>query len=122
LSDGLGRGRARFPRAARMAQRRDFLAAQSQGRRLAGHAYMLFVRERGGALPARVGITVSRKVGNAVVRNRVKRWVRESVRQRPGSVPAGSDVVVVARPVAAKAGFAATDRELTGLLARARRS
>ena len=47
----------------------------------------------------RMGITVSRKVGGAVVRNRVKRWIRECYRRRhDGAFPAQVDFVVVARP------------------------
>ena len=49
-----------------------------------------------------MGITVSRRVGNAVVRNRVKRWVREFARRRMGSLPVAWDIVVIARPRAAE--------------------
>jgi len=70
----------------------------------------------------RVGIVVSRKVGNAVVRNRVRRRLREALRARvrqrglaPGG-PSGVDLVIIARPEAAKAGYAelrdALDRAL----------
>jgi len=48
-------------------------------------------------LTARVGITVSRRVGNAVTRNRIKRWVREVLRQHIEWLPTGHDVVVIAR-------------------------
>ena len=50
----------------------------------------------------RVGITVTKKVGNAVVRNRIKRWVREFVRQDVAWLPAGADVVVIAKKSAAE--------------------
>ena len=68
---------------------------------------------------ARVGLTVSRKVGNAVVRNRVKRWLREAVRS-VGAPGAPVDIVVVARPEAAPAGFQALRDELASLFARVR--
>ena len=45
----------------------------------------------------RVGITVSRKIGTAVVRNRARRLVREALRRVPGLVPAGIDMIVVQR-------------------------
>jgi len=54
-----------------------------------------------GTESTRVGLTVSRKVGNAVIRNRVKRWLREAIRQQSALVPQGFDAVVIAHPQAA---------------------
>jgi len=53
---------------------------------------------------SRFGLAVSRKVGNAVVRNRVKRWLRESIRRQSRGI-IGYDVVFIARPIAAAAGY-----------------
>ena len=57
---------------------------------------ILFVRN--GTNQTRVGLTVSRKVGNAVNRNRVKRWLREAIRHQGDDLPVGFDLVVVAHP------------------------
>jgi ribonuclease P protein component len=68
---------------------------------------------------ARVGVTVSTKVGGATIRNRVKRWVREYLRRHRDELPVG-DTVLVARPSAAEAAHVDVDRDLGRLLARAK--
>jgi ribonuclease P protein component len=75
------------------------------GRVLAGH--LLLAAGSSGAVrsgdPAKVGFIVSRAVGSAVVRNRVKRRLRELMRRRVASLPGGSLLVLRAHPAAAGA-------------------
>ena len=71
----------------RLRQRADFLAAAT-GRKVATAAFVLQARERDDGGPVRVGFTVSRKVGNAVERNRVRRRLREIVRRVGGRLSA----------------------------------
>jgi ribonuclease P protein component len=66
----------------------------------------------------RVAVSASKRVGNAVVRNRVRRRLKEAFRRLP--VREGFDVVIVPRPDAALAGFAALQSEVALLLKRAR--
>jgi ribonuclease P protein component len=61
-------------------------------------------------------VTASRKVGDAVVRNRVKRRIREAFRAQRGLLPPGSDLVVIARPAAAALGGRELAANLAGLL------
>ena len=68
---------------------------------------------------ARVGITVSRRVGNAVVRNRVRRRLRAALTERYDRLPASHDLLVIARPAAARAPYAELAGALDRLLARA---
>lgn len=66
----------------------------------------------------RVGITTSRKVGKAVVRNRMRRLVRENMRLLYPSLPEGRDIVIVARKADKEATCAGVGRELRYLLIR----
>jgi len=66
----------------------------------------------------RLGVSVGRKVGGAVERNRVKRWIRECFRRTRASFPVSLDLVVVARPGAADARHESICRELKTLAAR----
>lgn len=114
-------GRQTFPRVRRVRKRPEYLAIQGGGRRLSGDHYMLFARRADDpARGARWGVTVSRKVGGAVLRNKVKRWVRETCRRMQADLPTGLDLVIVARPSAARSGYEPTAAELANLARRLR--
>jgi ribonuclease P protein component len=87
----------------RLRQRADFLAAAA-GARVAVPAFVVQLRDRTDAGPARVGFTVSKKVGTAVERNRVRRRLRELVMRTPFLRP-HCDYVLVGRRAALGRGF-----------------
>ena len=84
-------GRVRLSRSA------DFDRVFRHGRSHAGRELVLYVFPRGEADEPRLGLSVSRKVGGAVQRNRVKRLLREAFALDGARLPAGTDAVVVAR-------------------------
>lgn len=80
-----------------MKKRAEFLAVRA-GEKRRGPLFLMEVLRRGDDGPPRVGYTVTKKVGNAVVRNRVRRRLREAVRlHAAGDMTAGNDYVVVGR-------------------------
>jgi ribonuclease P protein component len=113
--DGADGSSASFPRAARIRKTSDYRRTQSSGRRIRRPRFVVIVAKNGTA-DSRFGLTVSRKVGGAVVRNRVKRWLREAVRHERSSAPGGWDVVIVAQPDAATAGAAVLRSDLRSVL------
>jgi ribonuclease P protein component len=70
--------------------------------------------------PTRIGFSVSRRVGGAVVRNRVKRRLREIVRKRLSHVAPGWDIVITARASAAEAEYGALEEDLREIFSRVR--
>lgn len=89
-----------------------------QGRRASSNAFVVLVAPRPDAAGPRLGITVSRKVGDSVRRNRVKRRIREWFRRgRPQTQAV--DIVVIARRAAVELEWSELDRSLSSLLARA---
>ena len=107
----------------RLRQRADFLRA-ARARKQATPAFVLQARQRDeGGTALRVGFTASKKVGNAVARNRAKRRLREIARLvLPQAGRAGWDYVLIGRPGAtATANFAALQDDLRRALARIHR-
>jgi ribonuclease P protein component len=77
-------------------RRSDYLACYDRGRRLNSRRFVLFVHDRQDGPPEwRVGLAVSKKIGPASVRNRVKRVLREFFRQHQALLPLQTDLVVV---------------------------
>jgi len=108
-----------LPAAHRMRQSGDFHAAMRGGRRAGSrHVVVHATVVPDAAGPARVGFVVSKRVGSAVVRNQVKRRLREAVRARLPELPAGALVVVRANPEAARATSAIMGGDLDVLLPR----
>jgi ribonuclease P protein component len=115
------RGRAKRGRLSRSA---EFERVYRQGRSVGNRFLVLYAFPRAGASDGpRLGLSVSRKVGGAVDRNRVKRLLREAFAGEVERVPADRDVVVVARPeareLAEREGLDGIRRELADLLGRA---
>jgi ribonuclease P protein component len=106
----------------RLKRRSDFRAAAqaaARGARASVRAFILQAHRRAEVGPPRVGFTVSKQVGNAVERNRVRRRLRELVRvTATAQLCAGHDYVLVGRPAALRAEFAAMMRDLAAALDR----
>ncbi len=101
-------------------KRADFLRVRAAGRRWAAAGLVLQMRERGDEDPMQVGYTVSKKVGNAVERNRVRRRLRAVVREslEPRS---GRDYVVIGRRAALTRDWKALTGDLRAAVRRVER-
>lgn len=118
-------GEQRFQRGRRLRSPLDFARVRRRGRHISGPLLSLTYARREaepGVAPAptRIGFSVSKRVGGAVERNRVKRRLREAVRHRLAAMAPGWDVVVTARSGIAETPFAALDAALADALTRAR--
>jgi ribonuclease P protein component len=105
---------AGFGRADRLHRSGEFVTLQRRGARYQSEHFVLY-GGLGGATGerSRLGITVSGRIGNAVVRNRLKRRVRECYRQKlRAMLPAGAEIVVIARRGAGELRWTAIDAEL----------
>lgn len=93
-------------------KRRDFLAA-AKAERAGATSFLMQGRDRGDAGTMRVGFTVTKKTGNSVVRNRIRRRLREAVRRvLPDAGRAGFDYVLVAREAALRTPFETLVQEI----------
>src|SRR4029077_15362745 len=107
----------------RLSRSAEFERVYRQGRSTANRHLVLYSFPNPAASQPRLGLSVSRKVGGAVERNRVKRLLREAFAQSESALRPGQDIVVVARPeireLAEREGLAGVDSALADLIDRA---
>jgi len=111
---------ASLPRSHRIQKRRDFLRAYEGGDKTFGRFVVVFTIANDLGHP-RLGVTVTRKLGNATARNRAKRWVKETFRTRRAAVvgDVSVDFVVNVKPVAREAAFSVFSSDVVRTLRRA---
>lgn len=110
-----------FPREARLVRRGEFDAVYRAGRRRSSSHFTVFLRAN--ELPeSRFGVSIKKALGGAVVRNRIRRRLREIVRCHRSEIPAGWDIVIHPKSAVDKAPFAELTEELLRLLESAERT
>lgn len=113
-SDSVNPDSAAFPKQYRLLRRLDFQRVYEQGQRRSASLCTIFYRPNGLA-QTRLGITVPRRLGTAVLRNRIKRRLREIFRLHRQELPGGWDIVLNPRPAAATVAYPSLERELLRL-------
>ncbi len=109
---------ARFPRAARLLRRADFERVYRSGKKhFTGNMTVFFLRREPSAGGPRAGLAVGRALGGAVVRNRIRRRLREAVRLRLGELPLSVDFVLHPRKSVLEVDFARLSEEMGGAFA-----
>ncbi len=105
-----------LPRDFRLRKRKDYLRVQGKSERSQSTHFILLAAKQPGSIEkkARLGITASKKVGNAVARNKVKRGIKEFFRMKREEVLA-KDYVIIARKVSALLRSREMNKELDGL-------
>jgi ribonuclease P protein component len=100
-----------FPKIYRLLRRSEFRRVYDEGQRRSASLVTIFIRPN--ALPhSRLGITAPARLGKAVLRNRLKRRLREVFRLNRASLPGGWDILVNPRAAVGKIPFKALEREL----------
>lgn len=109
-----------LPKQKRLAKRREFVRVYDSGQKVFSRYTVLFFAAND--LPhSRIGITATKKLGKANVRNRLKRWTRETYRRQREPLaldPQSLDIVVNVKPNAAAASFEDFSRDLARVLER----
>ena len=104
-----------WPREARLVRRGEFEAVYRSGQRRSSRQFVVFFR-RNELGRSRFGASVKKALGGAVVRNRIRRRIREILRLNQSEIPTGWDMVIHPRGSVARANFSELATELLDLL------
>lgn len=107
---------ASFAQHERIRRKNDFQRVYAQGKKVVSSSFILYLYTDSNRQYRRLGITASKKVGNAVTRNRCKRIVREVFRKNKELFPQGADVVVIVKREMASKRYSDVLEELCSIL------
>jgi ribonuclease P protein component len=108
-----------FDRAVRIKQGRDFARTRREGERMALGCLVANWRKLEPGAASRLGVITSGKIGNAVVRSRARRLLREAFRLHQFELEKPVDFVLVARPSIAQKGFTDVERDFLTIVRKA---
>lgn len=108
-----------FPKKFRLIRSADFRKVYNEGKTVRSQAFLLFYLIGGEDKPARLGITVTKKFGKAVHRNRIKRLIREAFRRAQPWIKQGMDLVINVRSFAESLSQQEVSSELNNLFLKA---
>jgi ribonuclease P protein component len=109
--------RLRLPRSTRIKSTGDFARTRAKGGRFTSGCLILNIAERPLGLQSRVGVVTSRKIGNAVIRSRARRLLRETFRLHQHELARPVDLILVARNSIVGKNFANVERDFLKALA-----
>lgn len=103
----------------RLTRNRDFAKVYQHKQSTANHQFVVYKKRNQDLEKFRVGISASKKLGNAVVRNRIRRVLKEIVRNNQHRIKSGFDIVIIVRAKAIQLEFAQLEKSLLHALRKA---
>lgn len=100
----------------RVKKNKEFQEAFQKGRSFANRQFVVYALTKEGQDFFRIGLSVSKKIGNAVVRNRIKRYIRQAIFELKDQLAPGNDFVIIARKPAAEMDFFEVKKSMTHCL------
>lgn len=100
----------------RIKKNKDFQEVFKKGHSFANRQFVVYVLPKEGQADFRIGLSVSKKIGNAVTRNRIKRYIRQSILEIKDLLFVANDYVIIARKPAADMSFFEVKKSLLHVL------
>lgn len=100
----------------RIKKSEEFQTVFKQGKSFANRELVIYYKRKRSQDHFRIGISVGKKIGNAVTRNRIKRYIRESFNQLKYEIKPSIDIIIIARNRTAQMNFHQVKRSVTHLL------
>jgi ribonuclease P protein component len=100
----------------RIKRNEDFQAIFKKRKSFANRQFVIYLMDKPEQKHFRVGLSVSKKLGNAVVRNRIKRYIRESIKELKDTIHPHKDFIVIARQPVANMDFHEVKKSLTHVM------